>query len=448
MTLQRILVLQLLFTIKLTAQFGPPQYVDLSTESGGLKQHIRTADLDNDGLSEIIVGSDFSNVVRVFWNNGGLTFSAATNVPAVWQNLSAVEPGDIDGNGFIDLMSLDANTDILSWHPNNDDTFAPAVVIDTELDIVFGRILYAEFTGDGINDIIVIAHNDALLYKNNGDGSFQPRLSLIPDEQQTEFYTADYGDFNNDGFMDFMITANGFRIYQNDGFGNFSLTATADFGTSFLTCSADYDDDGFTDVVMKTNQLKFFHNTQSDAFETPVVLETENGNNRALRAADLDNDGDADLLTATNQLNSVYWYQNDGTGNFEAQNIIHSDAGNGGFYDVHAADLDNDGDLEPIWVTSFGVVGLHENLSSLGVGTTDRNPLVIYPNPTNEVLSISIENQPINSVKIYNLLGQLVLYEVIDAAALTLDVSALLSGQYLIEISSGKKIFSQPFIKL
>lgn len=428
-----------------SAQFGEPLFVDTSTNSGGIRQYIHGADLNNDGTPEIIVGADNANTVRIFWNNGNLAFSEAANLPATWQHLSGLEVGDVDGNGFADLITLDKIADVLAWHPNNNGEFGPAIVIDADFDIIFGRILYAEFTGDGIKDIIIIAHTDALLYASNGDGTFDAAQSLIPVENQTEFYDGAIGDFNGDGHMDFTITSGGFGIYLNDGSGNFTYLSTTDNGISFTICSADFNNDGLSDIVMKTNQLKFFLNAPSGVFASPALFDMANENFKSLCPADLDSDGDLDLLTQTDQINKVVWYQNNGDGNFGSQQIIHSQLGIGGFNAVHATDLNGDGNFEPIWSSSNGFVAFHENLS-LSRGDFSKMVFTVYPNPVNTELNL-ISDQEIGTIRIYNQLGQLLTFDVINETSGTINVGLLPTGYYFAKISVGNETQSHPFLK-
>tara|TARA_B100000795_G_scaffold256999_1_gene229871 strand:- start:1221 stop:1832 length:612 start_codon:yes stop_codon:yes gene_type:complete len=66
----------------------------------------------------------------------------------------------------------------------------------------------------------------------------------------------------------------------------------------------------------------------------------------------------------------------------------------------------------------------------------------VYPNPTIDYLNISSQN--IESVKVYNMIGRLVLSDTNTTSDLKLDVSSLKNGVYL-TVVNGKKRFK--FIK-
>ncbi len=69
----------------------------------------------------------------------------------------------------------------------------------------------------------------------------------------------------------------------------------------------------------------------------------------------------------------------------------------------------------------------------LGVDNFDKEALIAYPIPANDVLNISYKST-INTVKIYNLLGQEVIAENPNSSDFTVDLSALSSGNYIVKV--------------
>jgi len=79
-----------------------------------------------------------------------------------------------------------------------------------------------------------------------------------------------------------------------------------------------------------------------------------------------------------------------------------------------------------------------------------NNGVSIYPNPTNEVLNISLANgnDLPDGYKIYNMLGQTVSEKAIsNVSDLSVNTSALSNGMYFIKISKEGNQISLPFIK-
>ncbi|SHJ27367.1 conserved repeat domain-containing protein/Por secretion system C-terminal sorting domain-containing protein [Flavobacterium haoranii] len=75
-----------------------------------------------------------------------------------------------------------------------------------------------------------------------------------------------------------------------------------------------------------------------------------------------------------------------------------------------------------------------------------ENEFVLYPNPANEIINISTKNQTeINSVEIYNLVGQIVL--AIPNTTNKIDVSNLETGTYFIKVNTEKGSTTTKFVK-
>ncbi len=101
---------------------------------------------------------------------------------------------------------------------------------------------------------------------------------------------------------------------------------------------------------------------------------------------------------------------------------------------------------------TIGVYALHDMRQWRVIEVTIYNPVDIddltdvhfsvYPNPTIDYLNISSQN--IESVKVYNMIGRLVLSDTNTTSDLKLDVSSLKNGVYL-TVVNGKKRFK--FIK-
>lgn len=76
--------------------------------------------------------------------------------------------------------------------------------------------------------------------------------------------------------------------------------------------------------------------------------------------------------------------------------------------------------------------------STFGSDEFDLSGFTYYPNPVENVLNLSYTNE-INSVEVYNLLGQKVLSKVINANSGQVDMALLQSGTYIVKVSSDNK---------
>ncbi len=86
--------------------------------------------------------------------------------------------------------------------------------------------------------------------------------------------------------------------------------------------------------------------------------------------------------------------------------------------------------------------------STLGINeNTFANTISIYPNPVKNTLQINTQDQTIDRITIYSVLGSRVRQLDIETVSPTVDVSSLASGVYYVQLYSGKNIALKKFIK-
>ncbi|MDC8004809.1 T9SS type A sorting domain-containing protein [Aureisphaera galaxeae] len=168
-------------------------------------------------------------------------------------------------------------------------------------------------------------------------------------------------DLDDDGDLDVMSASfedDKIAWYENlNGLGDFGneqvISLNADGAGSVF--SADMDGDGDNDVIsasMNDNKVAWYRNLDGlGTFGEEQIITSTLNEAIAVFVADLDGDGDMDVLSASYLNNKVVWFQNtDSEGTFGEEIIIsvHTDAP----WNVHAADIDGDGDNDVI-STSF-----------------------------------------------------------------------------------------------
>lgn len=167
-----------------------------------------------------------------------------------------------------------------------------------------GAAAFADFDNDGDLDLLMAGQDNtyypiAKLFANT-QGDFSEVTSGIRGLYNSALSVADY---DHDGFQDVIITGQGLsgnatHLYRNLGNLQFGLTdstlyaAGADGDVAF----GDYDNDGFADIILSGNWYsKLFHNNGNEGF-----IEVEAGlpglNSPSIAWGDYDNDGDQDLL--------------------------------------------------------------------------------------------------------------------------------------------------------
>jgi len=92
---------------------------------------------------------------------------------------------------------------------------------------------------------------------------------------------------------------------------------------------------------------------------------------------------------------------------------------------------------------TYSVIIIREEINS--INDIFSNSIYIYPNPVNDELRIKNEECRINSVKITDLAGKIILNT--DYSLNTINVSSLLQGVYLVKIDTNKGVVTKRVIK-
>ncbi len=187
-------------------------------------------------------------------------------------------------------------------------------------------------------------------------------------------------DLDGDGDLDSLTASFGsgqIAWQANDGVGNFtSQGVIATIGGASSAIAADIDGDGRLDVIAtsySTNSVLWYKNTESNGVVTFIEQAAIDDQNAPLVskafAADMDGDGDIDLLSASVGVGTaggvIKLYLNNGPGNALTPIVVRG--GLNAAYDVTAADLDHDGDMDILAaLTGSNTVVWYENAEAFG----------------------------------------------------------------------------------
>ncbi len=249
-----------------------------------------------------------------------------------------------------------------------------------------GSVSFVDYDNDGDMDMMLTGSDSlwtprTLLYENTGTG-----LVYVPNSfSGMAASSADWGDFDGDGDEDLLITGYDYTywsyasLYRNEGSGVFTFYQGFPGVSSGDGRFCDFDNDGFLDVII-TGSLStaIYQNFFYEFYYT--------GNNNifsvyksSLDVGDYDKDGDMDFVItgATDYDPNTYepispeirLYKNDGNFNFSTAFITIPAVSCGS---VKFGDYDNDGDLDLL------VAGK----TSIGTATTNvyRNDNGTYVN--------------------------------------------------------------------
>ncbi|HSH05289.1 MAG TPA: FG-GAP-like repeat-containing protein [Anaerolineae bacterium] len=263
---------------------------------------------------------------------------------------------DYDNDGHLDILltGLSDSGEITHiYHNNGDDTFTninaalPGVTASTAD--------WGDYDNDGDLDIILtgstISGEITHIYRNNGDNTFTNINATLPGVTAS---TADWGDYDNDGDLDILLAGSTIsgeitHIYRNNGDDTFTnINATLPGVTAGTAAWGDYDNDGDLDIILTGLTISgeithIYRNNANDTF-TNINAGLPGVSDSSVAWGDYNNDGHLDILLTGSEGGRIsIIYRNNGDDTFTDINANLAAMQSGS---VTWGDYDNDGDLD------------------------------------------------------------------------------------------------------
>ena len=330
----------------------------------------RTAPADRSGTGS--AGSSGEKIDFLVPSRIGLEYTD----PPLISNIAAA---DLDADGLNDVIVCDAGDNSISWirqYPAG--TFIEKVLA-TGL-IAPAHVQVIDFDQDGDNDLVVAVlgmlfpNNDKIgsvvVLENDGSHNFIKHTAA---EKIARVSDARAGDLDADGDLDLAVAQFGYddgetRWIENTGKWTFRSHILQSLSGPINVEIADLDGDGDSDIASIASQeweeIYCFVNEGSGKFSPKLLWGSTNEDfgSSGISVYDLDMDGDTDILYTNGDAfdyippvprpwHGVSWLENKGNLDFEFHRLCDFN----GAYNARPVDADNDGDLDIFIVSGFNL---------------------------------------------------------------------------------------------
>jgi hypothetical protein len=255
----------------------------------------------------------------------------------VGNNPQTIAKADLNGDGITDLVlpNFDANVARVSiLFGKRDGSFQPPFFVNTSGVAAFQAAI-ADFNGDGHLDMAVTTLQGVAVILGDGHGGFgQPKL--LPVGFFLQGIVA--ADFDGDHKLDLAVTdndTNQILILHGSGDGTFALTAALPVGMSpSQIVAADFDHDGQIDLAVTDSGVSDGQNHGPNGNTVAILMGRGNSKFQPARfipvakgplgiaLGDVNNDGEQDLIVANSRKDEVTVLLGHGDGSFTTPKVF------------------------------------------------------------------------------------------------------------------------------
>ena len=292
------------------------EHIELGQMASGSAWAMVAGDFDKNGFVDFVGGWNGTCKVLMMDDNGAagdLITLPQSNF--FLQNISVI---DVNNDGWLDLFTCDDN-DQSTIYVNDgtgafsrDDNVIDFDVTNTDDSGNYGSV-WTDFDLDGDMDLYIAKCRQGVtdptdgrrinvLFENNGDGTYTETAADYGIDVGWQSWTSTFGDIDNDGDFDLLLTNHDFKsqILENDGNNNYTdITDNTGFDITNMTpiqsMMADLDNDGYLDLLISGSDHRFYKNNGDKTF---TLLEDLFNNDDMLTFAtgDLNHDGRIDVF--------------------------------------------------------------------------------------------------------------------------------------------------------
>ena len=358
------------------AVIAEPETIITFTSTGSETDGTQRAlvDMNGDYLDDIVSISTTNVNIRYQQTSGDFTTANIETTSAENSPSWSLSAGDIDGNGYNDLLYGGASG--VTFMIANDTGTGFSQISGSEY-VFSQRSNFVDINNDGHLDAFVCHDVEPnVYYINDGNGNLTFNQGGLGDTVNGGNYGSIWIDYDNDRDMDLFIAkcrggnsgANINQLHENDGSGNFTEVSSAmnlaDPVQTWSSAWGDFDNDGDMDAFIGASSFtngghKFMRNDESTFTDVITGTGLENFEDTDIEYVthDFDNNGYLDIYSGSGN-----FFFNNGDMTF-TQQIVNFGAGpigdlnNDGFLDILSGNIYmNDGnDNNWLKITTEGV---------------------------------------------------------------------------------------------
>jgi hypothetical protein len=293
---------------------------------GSFPSSVATGDVNGDGYLDLVVANGGDSTVSLLLGNPDGTFQQAIQFAAGNGPVSVVI-ADFNGDGNLDIATANAGVSeptksvSMLLGDGNGNFGSP---INSPTGAYPMAMAVGDVNNDGIPDLVLAQETVITILLGNGDGTFKTPVHYTTGGAKLRSITL--GDFNNDGNLDIAAGDyfyNNVEVLLGDGQGNFSTAATYPVdGHSNQVAVGDFNNDGNQDLVSANrflSDITLLLGDGSGRFQ-PSGNFLAGQNCKALGVGDFNNDGNLDVAVANAEFNdnTVSVLLGDGNGRFSS----------------------------------------------------------------------------------------------------------------------------------
>jgi hypothetical protein len=333
---------------------------DVFGSDADLTRVIKARDFDGDGLTDVFVGNTYQTTSKLFLATGGGRFveRSESHLPRITLSVGDAEPGDVDGDGDLDLVLAD-------WGPGNN---------------------------------MLNSGGRTRLWLNDGSGRFRDATAERMPEILVRFsWDLELVDVDNDYDLDVLVSCKrceGSKLFRNGGAGDFEEDPRGlpQYTNNYEFEAMDLDGDGFLDLVTindgeivgevgSSRREHVFRNNGEGRYLDATDAwwpDAENigKDDNVVAFLDFDSDGDADFLIGSLS-GPDRLLINDGSGSLRSANDVFTDGATPGTLGMAISDLDGDGRIDVVQSQGEHQTAVQERIFfGRGLAPDDAPPVV------------------------------------------------------------------------